>query len=105
MLDAQVIGEDRSVIETIATTLDHLREEISDEFFKQNYLAKEDLLKKTKENPDFGKTEHNLSHKIEIAPYWATLSSMVVHITVSGNAIADIFTFGRIAGNSAANQK
>ena len=52
-LDAQVIGEDRSVIETIATTLDHLREEISDEFFELNYLAKEDLLKKTKDNPAF----------------------------------------------------
>ena len=52
-LDAQVIGEDRSVIETIATTLDHLREEISEEFFELNYLAKEDLLKKTKDNPAF----------------------------------------------------
>lgn len=41
------------MIETIATTLDHLREEISDEFFELNYLAKEDLLKKTKDNPAF----------------------------------------------------
>ena len=39
-LDAQVIGEDRSVIETIATTLDHLREEISDEFFELRKLCK-----------------------------------------------------------------
>ena len=96
-----------------------------------------------KKDPDFGKAERNLSHKIEKAPYWAALSSMAVHHTMGGvridketrvldrqgnvikglyaagevtggihgtnrlggNAIADIFTFGRIAGNSAANQK
>lgn len=96
-----------------------------------------------KKDPDFGKAERNLSHKIEKAPYWAALSSMAVHHTMGGvridketrvldrqgnvieglyaagevtggihgtnrlggNAIADIFTFGRIAGSSAANQK
>ena len=120
---------------------------------KPSSIKFENQLKKTiadynamvdqKKDPDFGKAERNLSHKIEKAPYWAALSSMAVHHTMGGvridketrvldrqgnvieglyaagevtggihgtnrlggNAIADIFTFGRIAGSSAANQK
>ena len=106
-------------------------------------IADYNALVDQKKDPDFGKAERNLSHKIEKAPYWAALSSMAVHHTMGGvridketrvldrqgnvikglyaagevtggihgtnrlggNAIADIFTFGRIAGNSAANQK
>ncbi len=52
-LDAQVLDEDKSVVDTIATTLDYLREEISEEFFDLNYLDKQGLLDKTKNSPAF----------------------------------------------------
>lgn len=53
-----------------------------------------DALKKTiadynsyvdkKVDPDFGKAERNLTHKIEKAPFWASLSGMAVHHTMGG---------------------
>lgn len=51
-VDAQVVDEDKSIVETIATTLDHLREEISQEYFELRYLSREELIGR-KDNPAF----------------------------------------------------
>lgn len=47
-VDAQIIGEDLPIVETIATTLDHIREELNNDYFELNYLGKNDLLNKDK---------------------------------------------------------
>lgn len=52
-LDAQVVDEDKSIVETIATTLDHIRESISEEYFELSYLGKKEFLEKSKSNPAF----------------------------------------------------
>ena len=61
----------------------------------------------------FGRAEGVLVDAIDKPPFYAGRISMSVHHTmggihgtnrVGGYAIADIFVFGRIAGESAANQ-